>query len=197
MLSSTIFKFFAIGLVTQVAALPVDGKLEERAQSVIIGYRTVSAVQGARYNKAGTLTDDGNRIGTQTGAGVYTTPVAGGWPGAATDMYCVIAADSAALDKVNKARIPQNYLGKRLWFAGDKAIDDYIKAVVSKGDPRKTIRISKIDGTANDLQMVIPPGLLNSNKGGLGITASCKATLAEMPQTVVNLGSWKKLFGSA
>ncbi|KAM0323973.1 hypothetical protein ACHAQA_008555 [Verticillium albo-atrum] len=192
MLSSGIFKILAIGLASQVAALPIEAKLEERAQNVVIGYRTVSAVQGARYNKAGTLTDDGNRIGTQIGAGVYTTPVAG-----RLARHCVITADSAALDKVNKARIPEKHAGKKLWFAGDKAIDDYIKAVIPKSDPKKTIRISKIDGTQSDLQMVIPPGLLNSNKGGLGITASCKKTLAELPTTVVNFGSWKKVFGSA
>ncbi|EEY20303.1 predicted protein [Verticillium alfalfae VaMs.102] len=185
MLSSAIFKFIAVSLATQVTAFPVNIKVEERAQSVIIGYRTVSAEQGARYNKAGTLTNDGNRIGTQIGAGVYTTPVAGGWP------------DSAALDKVNKARIPQSHASKKLWFAGDKAIDAYIKAVIPKGDPKKTIRISTIDGTAGEQQMVVPPGLLNSNKGGLGITASCKKTLAELPSTVVNFSTWSKVFRSA
>lgn len=106
-------------------------------------------------------------------------------------------ADSAALNNVIKARIPKTFGGKAIWFKDDKTIDGYIKSVAPAADPKKTIRISKIDGMANELQMVIPPGLLNSSKGGLGITTSCKKTMAELPNATVNYNSWTKVFGSA
>ncbi|OLN86719.1 hypothetical protein CCHL11_03729 [Colletotrichum chlorophyti] len=183
-------------LAGQAFALPVENTLQERGQNVIIGYRTVHEIQALRYNRAGTLTDDGNLIGTQIGAGVYTTPNRGGWPGGPTSWFCVIAADSAALNNVYKVKIPQAFGGSTIWFAGDATVDGYIKTVVPGADPRKTIRISKIEGKGDDLQMVIPPGLLNSNGGGLGITTSCKRTEEELPNVVVNYDTWSKVFGS-
>ncbi|KZL85058.1 hypothetical protein CI238_09714 [Colletotrichum incanum] len=181
---------------THALGLPVDPELDKRAQNVIIGYRTVSAAQGERYNQAGTLTNDPNLIGTQIGAGVYTTPNRGGWPGSASSMYCVIMADSAALRDVYKVQIPEFFNEERIWFKGQAAVDGYIKNVVPQAVPNKTIRISKIDGGSGALQIVIPPGLLNSNGGGLGITASCKKTEQELPSVNVAFQRWPKLFGS-
>ncbi|OLN97965.1 hypothetical protein CCHL11_02507 [Colletotrichum chlorophyti] len=192
-----------IFLATHALGLPVDPDLDKRAQNVIIGYRTVSAAQGQRYNQAGTLTNDGNLIGTQIGAGVYTTPNRGGWPGSATSIislremrYCVIMADSAALSRVNKVQIPESFNGQTIWFKGQAVVDAYIKNVVPLADPNKTIRISKIEGAVDGLQIVIPPGLLNSNNGGLGITASCKNTVEELPDVNVAFRQWPRLFGS-
>ncbi|KAI5920265.1 hypothetical protein F4810DRAFT_723585 [Camillea tinctor] len=195
---ATIAKLFTLTLATQVAAFPLvsNNNLEERAQNVIIGYRTVAQAQAERYNQAGTLTDDGNQIGTQIGAGVYTTPNAGGWPGSANSWYCVITAQDTALNNVVKVKIPESFQGKKLWFAGDSAIDGYIKSVAPSADPKKTMRISKIDGMGSSLQMVVPPGLLNSNGGGLGITTSCKQSLDDIPKSDVNYDSWTKVFGS-
>ncbi|OLN92288.1 hypothetical protein CCHL11_01353 [Colletotrichum chlorophyti] len=197
MMFPTVSKLVCLLLAGQALALPVENTLEERGQNVIIGYRTVSEVQALRYNRAGTLTDDGNLIGTQIGSGVYTTPNRGGWPGSEANWFCVITADSAALGNVYKVRIPQSFRGQTIWFKGDATVNGYIKSVAPAADPNKTIRISKIEGKGNDLQMVVPPGLLNSNNGGLGITASCKRTVEELPDSVVNYNSWSKVFGSA
>ncbi|WQF85934.1 hypothetical protein CDEST_10948 [Colletotrichum destructivum] len=191
-----IYKLACLLLTSQALALPVEHSLEKRAQNIIIGYRTVSETQAARYNRAGTLTDDGNLIGTQIGSGVYTTPMRGGWPGTSSSWYCVIMADSAAMDKVYKARIPQTFRDKNVWFRGDATVDAYIKLVAPSANPKKTIRISKISGNEDELQMVIPPGLLNSNRGGLGITASCKETIDELPAVIVDYDDWVKVFGS-
>ena len=100
-------------------------------------------------------------------------------------------ADSTAFANVNKAWIPQSSGGKKLWD-NNKAVDDYIKSLDSKWVPAKTIRLSQIAGmAADDLQLVIPSALLNSNKGGLGITVSCKDKLSDLPQSVVNYNTWK------
>ncbi|KAI0602097.1 hypothetical protein F4775DRAFT_588915 [Biscogniauxia sp. FL1348] len=190
-------KVLTIALATQVAALPVENAtVEKRAQNVLIGYRTVSSAQAQRYLLAGTLTDDGNQIGTQIGPGVYTTPNAGGWPGSANSWYCAIFAEDTGLNNVNKVKIPQSFGGKKLWFGGDAAIDEYIKSVVPSADPNKTMRISKIDGQEETLQMVIPPGLLNTNGGGLAISISCATDINDIPSAVVNYDSWTKVFGS-
>jgi len=47
--------------------------------------------QAAKYNKAATLTDDSNRIGTQIGKGVYTTAGLGDWKGGANDWFVTTA----------------------------------------------------------------------------------------------------------
>ncbi|GJC80592.1 hypothetical protein ColLi_03430 [Colletotrichum liriopes] len=105
-------------------------------------------------------------------------------------------ADFAALRNVYKVQIPEFFNGQRIWFKGQDVVDGYIKNVVPQAVPNKTIRISKIDGGSGGLQIVIPPGLLNSNGGGLGITASCKKTEEELPSVNVAFQEWPKLFGS-
>lgn len=39
--------------------------------------------------------------------------------------------------------------------------------------------------------MLIPPALLNSNGGGIGITASCKKTIEELPGARVEYDDWE------
>ncbi|KFY19741.1 hypothetical protein V491_04246 [Pseudogymnoascus sp. VKM F-3775] len=173
-------------LIGCVAASPVE--LHKRAQNVIIGYRTA---QAKKYNDAGTLTDDPNRIGTQIGKGVYTTPGRGEWQGSPNDWFCVILADSAAIDRVSKAWVPKQYDGSELWFKSDTVIDGYIKQLESSWDPAATLRMSIIDGKGyDDVQMVIPPGLLNSNGGGMSITAFCKENINDIPNQRVNYDDW-------
>lgn len=78
--------------------------------------------------------------------------------------------------------MPKKFYGKELWFKSDAMIDDYIKELESSWDPAKTLRMSIIDGKSqNDVQLVIPPSLLNSNSGGMGITASCKKNIEDIP----------------
>jgi len=43
----------------------------------------------------------------------------------------------------------------------------------------------------DDVQLLIPPGLLNMNGGAIGLVAICKAALAELPDAVVNYDDWQ------
>ena len=105
---------------------------------------------------------------------------------------CVILADSEAIDRVSKAWVPKKYDDEELWFKGDDVIDRYIKKLVGSWDPAKTLRMSIIDGRGrDDVQMVIPPGLLNSNGGAMGITASCKENIDDIPNQRVKYEDWK------
>lgn len=40
--------------------------------------------------------------------------------------------------------------------------------------------------------MLIPPGLMNSNGGAMGISAYCKEKLEDLPDTTVNYDDWKR-----
>lgn len=88
----------------------------------------------------------------------------------------------------HKAWIPENYAGARLWFTNDlKKIDTYITNEARGQDSAKTIRMSLLEGMQDDdFQLVIPPRLLNSNGGKLGITASCRPNLANVGNQVVD-----------
>jgi len=139
--------------------------------------------------------DDGNQIGTQIGVGVYTTPNPGGWKGSPGSWYCVILADSDALDRVSKAWVPENYGGYRLWNRIED-IDSYIQNVLNwTWDPAKTLRMSIIDGDPEQLQLLIPPGLLSSNGGDMGIVAICDPTLNSLPSQIVDYDSWQNNIG--
>lgn len=107
-----------------------------------------------------------------------------------TFRHCVILADSDALDRVSKAWVPNTYKGNQLWDKNDN-VDQYIKSLGGDWDPKKTLRMSKISGSEDKLQLVIPPGLMNSNGGGMGITASCKENVNDMPDVVVNYDDWQ------
>jgi hypothetical protein len=52
--------------------------------------------------------------------------------------------------------------------------------------------VSIINGFGyDDVQMLVPPGLLNSNGGSLGITASCKENKDDIPSIDVNYDDWQ------
>ncbi|KAI3324342.1 hypothetical protein HD806DRAFT_65927 [Xylariaceae sp. AK1471] len=191
MFSPSLAQVLTLALAGLAAAAPVQ--LKPRSQQVIVGYRKVSAQQASNYNNAGTLTDDGNLIGQQIGAGVYTAHSRDLWPGNAGDWTCVITMDSDSLNRVSKAWIPESFGGQKLWDTSDDNIGKYIRAVLDDSwDPAKTLRLSIINGFAyNDVQMLIPPALLNSNGGALGITASCKENKDDIPNVDVNYDDWQ------
>ncbi|KAI9826030.1 MAG: hypothetical protein M1826_006828 [Phylliscum demangeonii] len=105
--------------------------------------------------------------------------------------FCVILADLDAMSRVSKAWVPEEYDGEQLWWNSDR-IDVYIKKLESSWDPAKTLRMSIIAGLGHDMvQMLIPPGLLNSNNGAMGITASCKENIDDIPSQRVDYNDWK------
>lgn len=102
-------------------------------------------------------------------------------------------ADQKAFDAAAKIWIPKVSGGKTLWGSTNRAnTDAYIKQ--SGLDPLKALRVSEIDGNANkEPQLVIPSKMLNQNKGGLGITVSCKAKMTDLPANVVNMKGFKNM----
>lgn len=106
--------------------------------------------------------------------------------------FCVILANSNANDCVSKAWVPKKYHGKELWFKSDAIIDNYIKELESSWNPAKTLRMSIIYGKSwDDVQLIIPPGLLNSNGGGMDITASCKKNIEDILFQRVKYDDWQ------
>ncbi|KAI1397313.1 hypothetical protein F4819DRAFT_503496 [Hypoxylon fuscum] len=185
----TTTKYLALTLLGSVSASPII--LSERDSSVIIGYRTVSEQQAQNYKNAGnTLTPDPNQIGTQIGTGVYTTPGPGQWPGSQNSWYCTIYADPNQLNKVSKAWVPEQYNGKTLWYDND-AVNDYIKELESSWDPARTLRLSKVSGREDILQLAIPFNLLNQNGGAMNFKTTCSANLDDMGSYVVNYDDWQ------
>ncbi len=93
---------------------------------------------------------------------------------------------------MSKAWVPRRYKDKDLWYKPDAVIDDYIKDLESSWNPKKTLRMSIIQGTRDPvkLQMVIPPALLNSAGGGMGIGATCAEKLSDLPSYQVNYDDW-------
>ncbi|KAI9811700.1 MAG: hypothetical protein M1826_003111 [Phylliscum demangeonii] len=102
--------------------------------------------------------------------------------------------DSDAIDRVSKAWVPE-YDGEKLWFNPAK-VDSYILKLDSLWNPAKTLRMSIIAGGEHDiLQMLIPPGLLNSKGGGMGITAWCVENIDEIPDWRVDYHDWNNIKG--
>ncbi|KAK6208529.1 hypothetical protein QIS74_12047 [Colletotrichum tabaci] len=175
-------------LVTSVVASPVT--LAKR-DKIIIGYRRVSKEQAADYkNNGGTLTYDPRLAtgGQQLGPGVYTSPRRGAWPiGGDSDWWCVVRADSEAVDNLGKVWVPSFYHDfDNLWYVSEETMTAYIKEVDDGIDPEKAFRLSRIDRDENSLQMLIPPGLLNGQGGGLGITVECDPDANKLPTDVVD-----------
>ncbi|KAI1266134.1 hypothetical protein F5Y18DRAFT_435086 [Xylariaceae sp. FL1019] len=199
MTTSSFTKVFTLALagIAIASPVPVETQPEKRGMNVIVGYRKASADQAQRYNAAGTLTDDGNLIASQIGAGVYTAHGRDTWPGNAGDWTCVITMDSDALDRVSKAWVPETFGGQTLWYQGDELIGNYIQGVIDDSwDPARTLRMSIISGLGyDDVQMVIPPALLNSNGGALGIVASCMEDANSIPDSDVNYDDWQNNIG--
>lgn len=107
--------------------------------------------------------------------------------------YCVIMADSIAFDKAPEIWIPKTSGGKNLWGSTNRPnTDAFIKQMGL--DPVKALRVSEIGGNAKkEPQLVIPSKMLNHNKGGLGITVSCKAKMTDLPANVVNMKGFKNM----
>lgn len=105
-------------------------------------------------------------------------------------------ADSTALNGLNKAWVPEKHNGDVLWYATDNVIDSYITDLVDTWDPAQTLRLSIISGKGlTDVQMLIPPGLLNQNGGNLGITVQCSADINDIPDSDVDYTSWSNVRG--
>lgn len=107
--------------------------------------------------------------------------------------------DQAKFEKTNKIWIPEfngpMSLNKKLWFASDKEIDQYIKRAFPKLDPSKTMRMSQIRGQLGDLQMVIPPALVGSKGGPLNIHVVCGDKPEDMGAYIANYTTWKNTYG--
>ncbi|RAK78107.1 uncharacterized protein BO72DRAFT_458282 [Aspergillus fijiensis CBS 313.89] len=197
----------ALTVANSVTAAPTaveERALQERASNIIIGYRTVSKDQAAKYNKAGTLTYEGNRANIQLGEGTYLTANRGGWAGSATDWYCVIYADKTKFAAATKAWIPKTYgTDGEIWYKKDK-IDAYIKAEKSTWTPAETVRVSKIDGDDHTYQLVVPPKLSGSksllgkwSKGPLDISVTCAEREESLPDSTVNYATFNNIVGTA
>ncbi|EON68403.1 hypothetical protein W97_07727 [Coniosporium apollinis CBS 100218] len=107
-------------------------------------------------------------------------------------QYCVTLADSNAINRVSKAWVPKEYDREQLWFSRDEVFDNNIKKLESLWNPAKTLRTSIIEGKElNNVQLMIPPGLLNSNGGSMGLTASCKERIEDIPGHIVKYNDWK------
>ena len=75
-------------------------------------------------------------------------------------------------------------------------MDRYIKDQDQSFDPKKTIRMSIIDGFEHKRQLVIPPGLTNAKGGGLGIQAHCFPDINDLPTQAEVQYKWPNIKGS-
>ena len=75
-------------------------------------------------------------------------------------------------------------------------MDRYIKDQDESFDPKKTIRMSIIDGFEHKRQLVIPPGLTNAKDGGLGIQAQCFPDINDLPTQAEVQYKWPNIKGS-
>lgn len=87
--------------------------------------------------------------------------------------------------------MPEYYDEKKLWFEPEKVLSEYIHDLEDSWNPAKTLRLSIIANfPGGEVQMVIPPGLLNSNGGAMGIVAGCSAKKEDMPDIFVDYDDW-------
>ncbi|PGH18294.1 hypothetical protein AJ79_00633 [Helicocarpus griseus UAMH5409] len=197
----------AVALASTVTAVPVENQeLEKRSGKMIIGYNTVSGKEAKEYKKKGTLTFYPVKdVRYQLGEGVYLAPNKGDLKtktkGVGGVRHCVIRADKNAMNRVSKAWVPEYhqrkfFLGifkskkKHLWGQGEKQIEGYIKNLEGSWDPKKTLRMSWVDYGNGKVHLAIPPGLLNGNGGGLGLTVECKKKKEDLPDEKVNYDNW-------
>ncbi|EGE06442.1 hypothetical protein TEQG_05444 [Trichophyton equinum CBS 127.97] len=149
----------------------------------IIGYRTVHDKQAAHYEAAGTLTFDENQHEIQLGKGVYLTARGGYWRKVHEYSYCAVFVNTAQLSAVPKAWVPEKHGRSRLWW-NQINISRYIRSLDKGWDLTRVIQISYIQGHGRELQMLIPPNLLNQNGGELEITVTCtknRRAMTRMP----------------
>ncbi|KAF2864894.1 hypothetical protein BDV95DRAFT_600095 [Massariosphaeria phaeospora] len=130
-----------------------------------IGYRKVSPDQAKLYNKDNKLVWDlkwksqgsGKKGAEQIGEGVYISPD-DAWPGNTGDWICVIRANPAKFDKIDKIWIPaKNECDERIWWRDNVRIPDHIK---DNGlDPDRALRLAIVDSIpgAPTYQILIPP----------------------------------------
>ncbi|KAI1115299.1 hypothetical protein F5Y14DRAFT_132161 [Nemania sp. NC0429] len=179
-----------LALVGYAAASPV--KLSKRDDQ-IIGYRRVSKEQAEDYNNNG-LSWSGMRGEAQIGQGVYTAYARDVWEVEDDQWYCVISADKDAMNRVSKAWVPkndQNNDNEELWYGDETRLDNYIKRLEDSWDPKKTIRLSIIDGyDAEDLQLLITPDLVSD--ASLGLKVVCKEKKDDIADEPVNYDDWQE-----
>lgn len=105
----------------------------------------------------------------------------------------MILADSNALDRISKTWVPKMFLSNELWFSSTR-IDAYVTGWLnSSWDPKKTLRMSIMFGGDgdDDVQLLIPSTLLNSNGGGMGLIAWCRKDINDLPDYTVNYDDWQ------
>lgn len=98
------------------------------------------------------------------------------------------------MNRVSKAWVPkndENNNNEELWYGDEERLNNYIKRLESSWDPKKTIRLSIIDGyDAEDLQLLITPDLVSDPSMGLKVT--CKEKKDEVADLPVNYDDWQE-----
>ncbi|KAF9877450.1 hypothetical protein CkaCkLH20_05150 [Colletotrichum karsti] len=183
--------FVPTALLTLLAGSVVAGpvSLNKRDQR-IIGYRRVSKAQADDYkNNKGVLNWDKNLAsgGSQLGPGVYTAPVRGTWNiGNPSDWWCVIRGDAEKIDNTGAVWIPHYFEDLNpIWYEED-TIKKYIGVVEPDLDAGKVFRLGRIYNMEDNLQLLIPPGLLAQEGGDLGLTVECKEKWEDLPDEKVD-----------
>ncbi|KAI1811889.1 hypothetical protein GGS20DRAFT_592436 [Poronia punctata] len=185
MFSSKLNTLTFLALIGYTTASPLV-----KRDTQIIGYRRVSKEQADDYNANG-LTWNGMVGEAQIGQGVYTANTRDIWETGDDQWYCVINADKDAMNRVSKAWVPKFDGDEELWYGDETRLDNYIKRLEGSWDPKKTIRLSIIDGyDYEDLQLLITPDLV-SDSGSLGLSVQCKENKDDIPNETVDYDAWQ------
>ncbi|RCI15908.1 hypothetical protein L249_1761 [Ophiocordyceps polyrhachis-furcata BCC 54312] len=176
------------------AVRPKASDARPGAGDVLIGYRIVHADQAKEYEAAGTLTWDESKAkgGKQIGKGVYTSAKADGWIKTNPDnVRFAIFANAEKFKRLPKVWVPKDRMT-------DLDIPEAPAYIRSLGlDPDKSLAMSFINGLSyNDLQMVIPPGLLKQNNGGLDFKLRRLDEDHLQEQPVVRYDLWHNVKGA-
>lgn len=110
---------------------------------------------------------------------------------------CVIYIDSDRLNDVSKVWVPyQNPLTNTwMWYDEGSAVADYVNEFGFGWNPDHTLYMSWVQDFKDQIQLLIPPQLVAPG-GALGLTAVCKETIAELPDTAtVNYDDWQNNIG--
>ncbi|KAJ5162102.1 hypothetical protein N7492_007494 [Penicillium capsulatum] len=153
---------------------------------MIIGYRNVVKHKADAYNAAKTLVWFPAST-VQLGDLVYLSTGPRDWP--LDDWFCVVGARIDAFMKTPKVWIPEyDDCGDPVWGTEDEEIDSYIRRLGF--NPRKSIRMSEVAAVEEVTQLGLPKELLNSEGGGLDISAWCTDDEEKLPQEEVDWKSW-------
>ncbi|KAH8823115.1 hypothetical protein DL96DRAFT_1713564 [Flagelloscypha sp. PMI_526] len=174
-----------------------------QTSSVVVGYRVVKKETGDKYIEAGTLVYvEANK--KQIGDGAYTSPTINAWNPEDEFYECVIRADAAKWDAIDKIWIPKYNPkgGEGLWFEEDE-LDNYVKS--NNLDVETTIRLSRIADLPHGqqkLQLLLPTGVIAESKDkapkhDLGLTVECVKIedRGKLPQETVDYEELKKVHG--